>query len=212
VSAFLLAGILLGLSGGLAPGPLLALVASETLRHGVRAGIRVALAPLLTDLPIVLAAVLLLRPLTDQHLPLALIHFGGGMYLVWLGILGLRFQGTDLGSADPTGALRRGAIANFLNPSPYLFWLAVGAPITLDAQHHGWPLDAQHHGWPAVAAFVTAFYASLVGSKALLAIALSRARPILHDRGYVALMRGLGVSLLLYAGLFLRDGWRLLVG
>jgi len=203
VSAFLLAGILLGLSGGLAPGPLLALVASETLRHGVRAGIRVALAPLLTDLPIVLAAVLLLRPLTDQHLPLALIHFGGGMYLVWLGILGLRFQGTDLGSADPTGALRRGAIANFLNPSPYLFWLAVGAPITL---------DAQHHGWPAVAAFVTAFYASLVGSKALLAIALSRARPILHDRGYVALMRGLGVSLLLYAGLFLRDGWRLLVG
>jgi threonine/homoserine/homoserine lactone efflux protein len=34
----------LGSSGGSAPGPLLALVASETLRHGVAAGIRVALA------------------------------------------------------------------------------------------------------------------------------------------------------------------------
>lgn len=59
---FLLSGILLGLSGGLAPGPLLTLVASETLRHGARAGVRVALAPLLTDLPIVLATVSLLRP------------------------------------------------------------------------------------------------------------------------------------------------------
>jgi len=35
---------LLGSSGGSAPGPLLALVASETLRHGVAAGIRMALA------------------------------------------------------------------------------------------------------------------------------------------------------------------------
>jgi len=41
---FLSAGFLLGLSGGLAPGPLLTLVASETLRHGVRVGIGAALA------------------------------------------------------------------------------------------------------------------------------------------------------------------------
>lgn len=203
MSAFLLAGVLLGLSGGLAPGPLLALVASETLRHGVRAGVRVALAPLLTDLPIVLAAILLLRPLTDQNLPLALIHFGGGAYLVWLGVLGLRFRGADLEPAESTGALRRGVIANFLNPSPYLFWLAVGAPTVLDA----WG-----YGWSAVAAFVAAFYALLVGSKVLLAVALGRARRFLRSGGYIVLMRGLGTSLLLYAGLFLRDGWRLLAG
>ena len=60
--AFLLTGALLGLSGGLAPGPLLTLVANETLRHGARAGIGVALAPLLTDLPIVLITVGLLQP------------------------------------------------------------------------------------------------------------------------------------------------------
>ena len=52
---FLFAGLVLGLSGGLVPGPLLTLVASETLRHGAAAGIRVALAPLLTDAPIILA-------------------------------------------------------------------------------------------------------------------------------------------------------------
>lgn len=199
--SFLSAGLLLGLSGGLSPGPLLALVASETLHHGVHAGISVALAPLLTDLPIILAAVLLLRPLADHNVPLMVIHLGGGLYLAWLGMQGLRFRGADLAPVDPAGALRRGMIANFLNPSPYLFWLAVGAPTVLAA----W-----REGWLAAAAFVVAFYALLVGSKVLLAIALGRARRVLRSGGYIVLMRVLGLLLLAYALLFLGEGWRLL--
>ncbi|MGB2681816.1 MAG: LysE family translocator, partial [Candidatus Competibacter sp.] len=74
MTAFVLSGLMLGLSGGLSPGPLLALVASESLRHGVGAGIKIALAPLLTDLPIILATLLVLEPLSDQRLPLALVH------------------------------------------------------------------------------------------------------------------------------------------
>ena len=202
MTAFLLSGMLLGLSGGLSPGPLLALVASETLRHGVRAGVRVALAPLLTDLPIILATVLLLRPLTDQTLPLALIQLGGGLYLAWLGLQSLRFRGAELKPADPAGSLRRGVIANFLSPSPYLFWLAVGAPTVLNA----W-----REGWLAAAAFIVAFYALLVGSKVLLALALGRARHLPRSGGYIVLTRGLGLLLLAYALLFLREGGRLLV-
>ncbi|MDG4549315.1 MAG: LysE family transporter [Candidatus Contendobacter sp.] len=194
---FLLSGILLGLSGGLAPGPLLTLVASETLRHGARAGVRVALAPLLTDLPIVLATVSLLRPLTDQAAPLALIQMSGGLYLAWLGIQGLRFRGAELEPTQPAGSLRRGIVANFLNPSPYLFWLTVGTPTVLAA----W-----REGWPAAAAFVVAFYALLVGSKVSLAIALGRARHLLRSGGYIVLMRGLGLLLLAYGLLFLRAG------
>ncbi|MFO1422806.1 MAG: LysE family transporter [Candidatus Competibacteraceae bacterium] len=198
---FLLSGILLGLSGGLAPGPLLTLVASETLRHGARAGVRVALAPLLTDPPIILATVLLLRPLTDQAAPLALLHLGGGLYLAWLGFQGVRFQGAELEPTAPTGSLWRGIIANFLNPNPYLFWLAVGAPTVLAA----W-----REGWLTATAFVVAFYALLVGSKVLLAVALGRARRLLRSGGYIVLMRGLGLLLLAYALLFLRAGGRLL--
>ncbi|MCD6225405.1 MAG: hypothetical protein J7K32_07820 [Deltaproteobacteria bacterium] len=50
---FLTAGTILGLSAGLIPGPLLTLVISETLRHNIKAGIKIAVAPLLTDLPII---------------------------------------------------------------------------------------------------------------------------------------------------------------
>ncbi|MBT4876955.1 MAG: LysE family translocator, partial [Desulfobacula sp.] len=43
---YLTIGMVLGLSAGLAPGPLLTLVISETLLHDIRAGIKVAMAPL----------------------------------------------------------------------------------------------------------------------------------------------------------------------
>ena len=46
-------GILLGVSAGVSPGPLFALVIAETLHHGTKAGLRVALVPLVTDMPIV---------------------------------------------------------------------------------------------------------------------------------------------------------------
>ena len=198
---FLFTGLLLGLSGGLAPGPLLTLVASETLRHGAAAGIRVALAPLLTDAPIILATLLVLQPLTDQQMPLALLYLGGGLYLGWLAFEGLRFQGADLSPAQPSGSLWRGVIANFLNPSPYLFWLTVGAPTVLTA----W-----QEGWAAATVFIATFYALLVGSKVLLALGLGRGRRALRSRGYRLVMRGLGGLLLVYALLFLYQGWQLL--
>jgi len=55
----LLTGAALGLSAGLSPGPLLALVIVQTLTYSVREGVKVAAAPLVTDLPIVLAALAL---------------------------------------------------------------------------------------------------------------------------------------------------------
>ena len=44
---FLTIGTILGLSAGFAPGPLLALVISETLQHDIKSGVKVALAPII---------------------------------------------------------------------------------------------------------------------------------------------------------------------
>ena len=49
-------------------GPLLVLVISETLRHGFRVGIMVAITPLLTDFPVMVVAILLLNQLTHFDL------------------------------------------------------------------------------------------------------------------------------------------------
>ena len=64
MTSFFLIGTLLGLSAGLSPGPLLTLVVSETFRHDFKAGIKVAISPLITDLPIILLTVIILDRLS----------------------------------------------------------------------------------------------------------------------------------------------------
>ena len=66
--SFLASGVVFGLSAGLSPGPLLTLVISETLKHGTRSGIKVALAPLITDTPIVMLAITVVSQVSDLHL------------------------------------------------------------------------------------------------------------------------------------------------
>jgi hypothetical protein len=49
-------GAVLGLAGGLTPGPLTTLGMGQTLQHGTREGVKVALVPALTDGPLVVAS------------------------------------------------------------------------------------------------------------------------------------------------------------
>jgi threonine/homoserine/homoserine lactone efflux protein len=78
-------GIVLGLAAGFSPGPLTVLVISETLRHGLRAGVKVSLAPVLTDLPIIALAVLLLARLVEG----SRAFLSSGAYRWIMRILGL---------------------------------------------------------------------------------------------------------------------------
>lgn len=78
--SFLVIGTILGLSAGFAPGPLLALVISETLHHNIRSGVKVALSPIVTDLPIILASLLIFAKLADFNTALGIISLGGGFF------------------------------------------------------------------------------------------------------------------------------------
>lgn len=80
--AALASGVLLGFSAGLSPGPMLALVLAQTLNHGPREGCKVALTPLVTDPPIILAAVALASRLADLRLPTNLLN--PHPWLFWL--------------------------------------------------------------------------------------------------------------------------------
>jgi threonine/homoserine/homoserine lactone efflux protein len=191
---FLATGTTLGLSAGFAPGPLLTLVISETLQHGVKAGVKVALAPVVTDLPIILLTVFVLAKLSYFHTALGIIAIGGGCFVVYLGYTGLRIKGVtvELHNIKPI-SLQKGILTNALNPHPYLFWFGVGAPLTLKAMGQS-PL--------AVTAFIGSFYLCLVGSKIGLALVVGRFRSFLTGRTYRAIMRVLGI-LLIFLGLWL---------
>lgn len=197
---YLTMGAVLGLSAGFAPGPLLALVISETLRHGIRSGVKVALAPVVTDLPIIALTLLVLSKLSHFHGILGLVSIAGGFFILSMGYESLRTTGFDLQRDTEAKSLRKGILTNVLSPHPYLFWISVGGPTMSKA------LDT---GLLAPAAFIAGFYACLVGSKIMLAVLVGKSRSFFRGRAYVWTMRLLGVALVALALLLFLDGLKL---
>jgi threonine/homoserine/homoserine lactone efflux protein len=89
---FLLPGIILGLTAGLSPGPLLTLVISETLVYGWKNGIKVSLAPLFTDIPIIITTFIVFSYLKSSDIILAFISIAGGIFLIYLGFENLKIN------------------------------------------------------------------------------------------------------------------------
>jgi threonine/homoserine/homoserine lactone efflux protein len=190
---YLFLGLSLGLSAGLAPGPLLALVIQRSVQGGFASGLRVAVAPLISDLPIVVLSFLLVGRLPEVGLDIMLGI--GGMFVLWLGIDAMRHASDGIDTTVTTTAKQdylHGAMINFLNPHPYLFWIAVGAPTVVRA----WREDP----WLAVI-FIVSFYVLLIGGKVVLAFIFSRARA-LPQRQYTWMIR-FSSLLLLIAGVFM---------
>lgn len=132
---FLISGVVFGLAAGMAPGSLLALVFSETLKYGKKRGVKVAISPLITDLPIVIFVLFMLSTLSsliEYNFVIGVVSLFGACYLIYLGVENLRVKTTKVGLAKKD-ALKRGVIANFLNPHPYLFWLSIGGPMIFES-------------------------------------------------------------------------------
>lgn len=201
---YLLRGTVLGTAAGFSPGPLTVLVISETLRRGPRAGGLVALAPLLTDLPIIALAAWLLDRASRQPALLGGIALVGSAFLFRLGWESLRPPRLEADLApSAAGSLLRGVFANLLNPNPYVFWIGVGTPMLLEA--------SARSGLHAVG-FAGAFFFCLVGSKLVLARLVHRSRGFLGGKAYRRILALLGLWLTAYAVLLLVEGIRRLVG
>jgi threonine/homoserine/homoserine lactone efflux protein len=196
--AFFSAGALLGVSAGFSPGPLFALVLSQTLQHGIKEGCKVALTPLLTDLPLILLSTYLLTRFADFKPLLGCVSLLGALYLLQMaygtfrcGLSGRTFEG------ETPQSLGRGMLVNFLSPHPYVFWFSVGAPTILKGLSGGNVLAAP--------AFVVGFLGCLVGAKMLLAILVGKSRRFLTGTLYQSVMRCLVVLLLVFAFLLGRE-------
>jgi threonine/homoserine/homoserine lactone efflux protein len=198
----LLSGLVMGLAAGISPGPLLALVVGETIRHDRRMGIRVALAPLITDVPIVLLSLLLLSRIAGYRNVLGIVSLAGAVFIGYLAYESLRSRGMETGSIPQRPrSFRKGLITNALSPHPYLFWITVGAPIVI---------RAGQTSLMAALLYILGFYLLLVGSKIAIAFLVDSSKAWIHGRVYLYIIRGLAVVLLVFAVLFLRDGLRLL--
>lgn len=163
----LLLGLSLGFGAGVSPGPLLTLVVSTALERGFVAGVRVALAPLVTDAPIVALTIVFVGAMPGAGL--RVLGVVGGVVVALMGIHTARSAARLDGEQDvmrPGLDLWRGVVVNLASPHPWIFWMAVGAPVLVAAWR-----QAPARGL----AFLAGFYGLLIGSKVALAFMVHRA-------------------------------------
>jgi threonine/homoserine/homoserine lactone efflux protein len=192
----------MGLNAGLSPGPLLALVVAASLRSGFAGGLSVALAPLVTDLPIIALSILVVGSLPPQAT--RWVGTVGGLVLLWMGVEAIRggrhatLPGGGAALGEPRRELLRGITVNLLNPHPYLFWATVGGPALLN----GWRESPLH-----ALAFLAPFYVLLLGSKATIAWLVSRRAGGMSQVWYRRTLQGSGVLLLAVGVWFVWQAW-----
>jgi threonine/homoserine/homoserine lactone efflux protein len=200
--AYLALGLSMGLNAGLSPGPLMTLVVTASVRSGWAGGLRVALAPLITDAPIIALSVLLVGSLPPEAL--RWVGTVGGLVVIWLGVETLRSARTATlpdesdPQANPRQELWRGVLVNALNPHPYLFWATVGGPALV----RGWRISPWY-----VLAFLLPFYLLLIGSKMALAWLVSHQASALSKVWYRRLLTGCGLVMLVLGGLLIWQMW-----
>ena len=200
--AFLSVGVALGLYAGFSPGPLLTLVISQTIKHGPKEGVKVAVAPIITDFPIILVSTLVLVRLSNYKSILGVISILGGIFLVYLAYVSMRTKGVKVNIDEEVPySFMKGAIVNALNPHPYVFWVTIGAPIIIKSL-------AESYIAPVL--FVGSFFGCLIGSKVLLVVIAGKSRHFLTGRSYLYIMRALGIVLLFFAFVLFKDGLHLL--
>ncbi len=198
---------LVGLSGAISPGPLLAFNIRETVRHGFLAGPYVATGHAILELLVVVALALGLSQLLDLEPVVATIGMLGGLFLLWMGWGMLRNPGQGApGLAEhhhgvAHGSIREpivgGIIVSLSNPFWTIWWITVGAAFMT---------QSLELGLLGIAAFYLGHILSDFSWYSLVSAALTSGRRLVTDRVYRGIMLGCGAFLLGMGGYFIATG------
>lgn len=149
----------IGFSVASIPGPMILLIATETLRKGPQAGVLTMLAPFLLDALVMLPLGLWLQASLFSAQGASVLAAAGGTLLIWLGVQSLRSGKAEL-PRDPTlsappqnrelPSFIKGVLTHTTNPYPYVYWSTVGATFVRQGFEKG--------GIPGAALFPLGFW------------------------------------------------------
>jgi threonine/homoserine/homoserine lactone efflux protein len=135
---FLIIGIGFAFAAGVQPGVLQAFLLNSVAEKGWRHTLPASFAPLLSDTPIAIMILLVLKNLPPEARHI--LQAAGGVLLIYYAIAsyrrwkkGTNGQTTAKGSAPKT--LLQATMVNILNPHPYLGWSFVLGPAVISAWH-----------------------------------------------------------------------------
>jgi len=161
-------------AAGVQPGPLQAFLLSRVAETGWRRTLPATLAPLVSDGPIALLVLLVLKRLPEGMS--WFLQAAGGLLLLYLAVSAFRQWRKQYGGVSDSGipaarTLLQAAAVNILNPNPYLGWSLVLGPKALSA----WGLNPGY-----AAALIVAFYATMTATLALTIVFFGATRFLGH--------------------------------
>ncbi len=159
--AYVIQGIAYGFAAAMQPGPFQTYLISQTLSNGWRRTLPVALAPLISDGPIIVLVLLVLSRVPPWWVQV--LRVAGGIFVLYLAVIIFKvWQKLENGIATVAQTSQRSvlkaALVNLLNPGPYLFWSLVTGPILL----MGWR-ETPAHGIGMLVGFYLTLIVSLGG-------------------------------------------------
>lgn len=198
----LVIALTVGITGATQPGPFTVLVISQSLRYGTKEALKIAIAPLITDAPIILTAIFVLSKISNSNTIVGVISILGAGYLAYLGHGNFTSKTIKLSDKNiQPQSFKKGIITNFLSPGPYIFWLTIGAAILTRA--------LQISFWmPFV--FIVVLYTIFISCYILMAFIGGKFRNFLGSKPYLIFVRAMGLILIVFAILFFMRGIKLL--
>jgi threonine/homoserine/homoserine lactone efflux protein len=132
----LLTAATIGFSAGVTPGPLQAIFLSYAIKGGWKKALPAAIAPVISDGPVILIVLLLLNNVSDTLI--RVLQIGGSLFLFYLAWDSLRafrnFQPVEAElETNLFQTLWKATLMNLLSPGPWLFWSLINGPNLLEA-------------------------------------------------------------------------------
>ncbi len=156
---YLLQGIGFGFAAASQPGPLQTYLITQSITRGWKRALPTALAPLVSDGPIILLCVLVLSQVPDWMQ--RFLYIIGGLFVLYLTYGAYKaWRGFHEYQAQPEipdhQTVFKAALTNALSPGAYIFWTLVTGPILV----RGWR-EAPINGIGFLSGFYSAFIISL---------------------------------------------------
>ena len=158
---YVIQGLGYGFAAAAQPGPFQPYVISQTLSKGWRRTLPAALAPLVSDGPIIVLVLLVLNRLPDALQ--RFLNIASGLFVLYLAWkASATWRNYDSAAPVTAGASQRGffraAVMNALSPGPYIYWGLVTGPVLVA----GWR-EAPANGVGFLLGFYLAFALTLAG-------------------------------------------------
>jgi len=122
-----------GLSGAMAPGPVLTVTISETLKRGFRAGPLIVLGHAILEIVLLLLIAAGLGPFFQHPVVTTVFLSAGGVVMLWMGgqmvVTNKRTTEEALnakGAESPYGPVLAGIVLSISNPFWIIWWVTVG--------------------------------------------------------------------------------------